>query len=90
MACHLCGPLPTGRGGLDHIFVAVESCSKYVKLYPVKRCIEEYFTDVEKPKRLFSDNIPQFSSLQFGMEWNKTFNYFEVPSPVKPSERIMK
>ena len=37
VAVDLYGPLPKGRGGVMYIFVMLDTFSKYVKLYSVKR-----------------------------------------------------
>ena len=37
VAVDLYGPLPKGRGGVMYVFVVLDTFSKFVKLYSVKR-----------------------------------------------------
>ena len=67
----LFGPLPKGRGGVMYIFVMLDTFSKYVRLYSVKRATsqvlsekvtKDYMIHVGKPKVILSDHGPQFIS----------------------------
>ena len=41
VAVDLFGPLPKGRGGVMYIFVMLDTFSKYVRLYSVKRATSQ-------------------------------------------------
>jgi transposase InsO family protein len=65
------GPFPASRGGVQYVFVALDSFSKLVKLYCLKRAttqatlnrlVVDYFVNIGKPDRILSDNGSQFSS----------------------------
>uniref|UniRef100_A0A1B6DHV4 RNA-directed DNA polymerase n=1 Tax=Clastoptera arizonana TaxID=38151 RepID=A0A1B6DHV4_9HEMI len=68
------GPLPTGRGGVRHIFVIIDVFSKFTRLYAVKaatsktdvhKIFTSYFTEVGRFKSIISDNGPAFKSQQY-------------------------
>jgi hypothetical protein len=70
-AIDIYGSLPAGRGGVKYILVCFDVFSKHIKLYPIKaaitksclsRLVNDYFTDVRKPKVILSDNGTQFQS----------------------------
>lgn len=67
----LYGPLPTGRGGCQYVFVVQEAFTKYVKLYAIKRattravvrCIERFMESTKiYPECIVTDHGPQFNS----------------------------
>ena len=45
VAVDLYGPLPKGRGGVMHIFVVLDTFSKYVRLYSVKRATSKVLSE---------------------------------------------
>ena len=67
----LMGPLPTGRGGTHYILAILDTFSKFIKLYALKRATtkaiinrltEDYIPEVGKPDAIISDNGTQFTS----------------------------
>jgi hypothetical protein len=99
----LYGPLPTGRGGVKHLFVCLDFFSKHVKLYPLKAtttksCLKKlkyhYFQEVIKPITILSDHGSQFAS----PAWQKALAELGIQcrySPIRhpesnPTERIMR
>lgn len=71
VAVDLYGPLPVGKGGVAYLFVVLDTFSKYVKLYPIKkataravskRMVEDYVQEVGKPQVVLSDHGTQFTS----------------------------
>ena len=63
--------LPRSLGGIEYIFVMLDTCSKYVKLYAIKKettrtalsvLFDKYVPEMEEPKRLLTDNGTQFKS----------------------------
>ena len=64
------GPLPCGRGGVQYIFVILDTFSKDVKLFPMKsatanmalkKMIEYYIPECGKPNRVLTDNGTRFT-----------------------------
>lgn len=103
VAVDLLGPLPTSSGGCKHIFVVLDTFSKYVKLYPIKRAntktiVEkldtDYFTNIGVPEALLSDNGPQFISERFmqcmGLKKIKHIRISTYFPQGNMSERVMK
>ena len=45
VAVDLYGPLPKGRGGVMYIFVVLDTFSKYVRLYSVKRATSKVLSE---------------------------------------------
>lgn len=71
----LMGPLPTSRGGTTQLLVVVDAFSKYTRLYALKRATakailnrltHDYFVNVQKPRKILSDNGTQFRSKIWG------------------------
>ena len=71
VAVDLFGPLPKGRGGVMYIFVVLDTFTKFVKLYSVKRATsrvlseqitKDYMIKTGKPKVMLSYHGPQFIS----------------------------
>lgn len=71
VAVHLFDPLPVSRAGVMYVFVVLDSFSKYVKLYPLKRATtnsslqgicKNYLQDVGKPEGILSDHGTQFTA----------------------------
>lgn len=71
VAVDLFGPLPKGRGGVTYIFVLLDTFTKFIKLYSVKKATskvlsekitQDYMRHVGKPKVILSDHGPQFTS----------------------------
>jgi hypothetical protein len=103
VAVDLYGPLPTGRGGVKHLFVCLEVFSKHVALYPLKaattrgclrKITDHYIERVIKPKIILSDHGSQFTSTM----WKETLENLGIEvrySPIRhpesnPAERVMK
>lgn len=65
------------RGGYKHILVAIDCFSKYVKIYPTKRCntkttiaiLEIYSQTIGKPQKLLTDNATYFNNDRFITHW---------------------
>lgn len=88
----LIGPLPKSRGGVTQLLVVVDAFSKYVRLYPLKRAttvsilnriLKDYVPQVQKPRRILSDNGTQFTSQKWvdtlekeDIKVNRTSAYF--------------
>ena len=79
---------PKGRGGEAYVFVMLDTFSKFVKFYSVKRATSkvlsekvtwDYMVNVGKPKVILSDHGPQFVS----GKWRQTQAH---SSPTKRSE----
>lgn len=98
----LMGPLPTGRGGATQLLVIVDVFSKFVSLYALKRAtacnivkkVRLYVSEVGKPKRILSDNGPQFTSKlyleamqELGIIVGHTSSYFPQGNPVERANR---
>lgn len=96
------GPLPEGRGRVGYILVAIDSFSKFVKLYPLRRAqakisvrkiIDDYCKWIPV-KTVLSDHGTQFIS----RVWQDTLrkhgirpSFSSVRHPASnPSERVMK
>lgn len=67
----LMGPLPMGRGGVQYILAILDTFSKYIKLYAIKRATtvaiinkleNDYMKYIGKPKSVLTDNGTQFTS----------------------------
>ena len=97
------GPLPRSIGGVEYIFVVLDTFSKYVKLYSIKKAttvtslrklIDFYIPEMGKPKRVLSDNGSQFSSPTWGnrlQELGIRTVYSAVGHPKSnPTERVMR
>ncbi|KAJ8965296.1 hypothetical protein NQ314_004225 [Rhamnusium bicolor] len=96
------GPLPEGRSRCAYIFVVVDSFTKFVKLYPLRRAqakisalkIVNDFHKIIPVKVILSDHGTQFQSKywQSVMRRNNirpTFSSIRHPAS-NPTERIMK
>lgn len=67
------GPLERTRDGFQHILVIVDSCTRFVWLYPTKstgtseviQCLTALFSVFGFPKRLISDRGTAFTSQEF-------------------------
>lgn len=96
------GPLPKGRLGATYIFVVIDSFSKFVKLYPLRkatakaaasRLLNDY-TKWIQPKCVLSDHGSQFTS----NTWQNTLKrtgvqptHSSIRHPASnPSERVMR
>lgn len=103
VAVDLFGPLPTGRGGLKYIFVALDVFTKYVKLYPIKtadektlekKMLQDYVKNVGRPRMVLSDHGTQFTSARWreNLGWEGILvGYTSVYHPQSnPAERIMR
>lgn len=103
IAVDIFGPLPPSTGGVRYILVILNVFTKFVKLYPIKKCtsttiinkfVRDYFPSIVKPKRILSDNATYFT----GRKWKAFLNEHsiqELHSSVRypqgnPSERVMK
>lgn len=67
----LMGPLPTGRGGTHYILAILDTFSKHIKLYALKKATtrailnrieKDYIPEVGKPETILTDNGTQFTS----------------------------
>lgn len=97
------GPLPSGRGGVEYVFVVLDAFSKLVRLYAMKkattnsalkRIIENYIPDCGKFEKILSDNGSQFSSNKWKNELEKLgieVVYSSIRHPQSnPTERVMR
>ena len=97
------GPLPTGRGGSQYIFVMLDAFSKYVSLYPIKRAtvrvtlnkiFSKFIQKFGKPKRILSDHGTQFTSNLWKTELEANgiqVLYSSIRHPQSnPTERVMR
>lgn len=66
----LMGPLPTGRGGTHYILAILDTFSKYIRLYALKkasakaiinRLEQDYIPNTGKPQSILTDNGTQFT-----------------------------
>jgi len=80
VAVDLIGELPTGKRGMKYLFVVVDTFTKYVKLYPVKRAnakvlsdkiTQQYIPLVGDIKSILSDRGTQFTSKLWQNEMKK-------------------
>lgn len=99
----LMGPLPTGRGGTHYILAMLDTFTKYIKLYALKRAttrtilnriIKEYIPMTGKPDAILSDNGTQFTSKTWTNELGKmgirtdfTTKYHPQSNPVERYNR---
>ena len=76
----LYGPLPKGRDGVMYVFVVLDTFSKFVKLYSVKRAtsrvlsekiMRDYMVNIGKPRVILSYHRPQFISGR----WRQTLGW---------------
>lgn len=67
----LMGPLPTGRGGTHYILAILDTFSKYIKLYALKRATtkavlkhlkDDFIQKMGTPETILTDNGTQFTS----------------------------
>lgn len=73
------GPLPASRGGVKFILVIIDTFTKYVKLYAVRRAtttitirkLKVYIEEHGKPSAVLTDNGTQFTSKQWTDELSK-------------------
>ena len=97
------GPLPKSVGGVSYIFVLVDTFSKLVTLFPVKRATttaivnrltRDYIPVVGKPARILCDHGTQFTAKR----WRETLRDLDIkllftsvrhPSS-NPAERVMR
>lgn len=96
------GPLPVGRGGVSYIFVLIDSFSKFVKLFPLKkatarasvsRLVKDYLP-ILHPKEILSDHGTQFTSKHWQSKL-KELNIRVTMSSIRhpqsnPTERVMR
>lgn len=96
------GPLPESRSRVAYIFVVIDSFSKFVKLYPLRRAqakisalklVDDYSKFI-KPKVVLSDHGTQFLSRHWRDTLLKnnikpTLSSIRHPSS-NPTERVMK
>lgn len=70
-AVDVCGPLPSGRGGIRYIFVCWDVFTKIFKLYALraattKTCLQKttphYIADVTRPTCILNDSATQLAS----------------------------
>lgn len=75
----LIGPLPIGRGGVSQLLVLVDAFSKFIRLYALRRAttkailnrfINDYITNVQKPRCVLTDNGTQFVA----KEWERSLS----------------
>lgn len=79
----LMGPLPMGRGGTQYILAILDTFSKYIRLYALKKAsakailnrIEvDYIPRTGKPQSILTDNGTQFT----GKLWQKKLNDMNI------------
>jgi len=79
----LMGPLPTGRGGTHYILAILDTFSKFIKLYALKRATtksiinrleNDYIPHTGKPKSILTDNGTQFTA----NSWKKKLEELEI------------
>lgn len=95
----LMGPLPTGRGGTHFILTVLDTFTKYIKLYALKkatkkailkRIVEDYIPSTGRPLTILSDNGTQFKTKiwedtlrEKGIETQFTTRYHPQANPVE-------
>lgn len=71
LSVDLMGPLPMGRGGTQFILAMLDTFSKYIKLYAIKKATTrsiinkletDYIPNVGKPSAILTDNGTQFTA----------------------------
>lgn len=86
------GPLPAIKSKRKHVLVAADAFTKLTKLYPViststrevLACLEKYFKDHDRPRRVVVDQASCFTALEFTekmKEWNIDVVKVAVGSP---------
>jgi len=79
----LMGPLPMGRGGTQYILAILDTFSKFIKLYALKKATTRailnrietnYIPTVGKPDCILTDNGTQFAS----KKWKEKLNELEI------------
>jgi hypothetical protein len=99
------GPIIRSRKGNIAILVALDGCSKYVAMYPVRRIsadvriclVERYFPAYEIPQSIISDNAAVFISKTFfdlcfvwGIQYVTTAPYYLETSQIERFNRNLK
>lgn len=71
LSIDLMGPLPTGRGRMQYILVMLDTFSKYIKLFALKRATTksiinrleiDYIRNIGKPSTVLTNNGTQFTT----------------------------
>jgi len=79
----LMGPLPTRREGIHYILVILDTFSKYIRLYALKKATtkailnrieKEYIPTVGKPEAIQSNNSTQLTAKQ----WKDTMKRYNI------------
>lgn len=79
----LMGPLPTGRGGTHYILAILDTFSKFIKLYALKkasakailnRIEHDYIINTGRPEAILTDNGTQFT----GKLWEKRLGELNI------------
>jgi len=79
----LMGPLPTGRGGVHYILAVLDTFSRYIKLYALKKATSkaiinrlenDYIPTIGCPEAIQSDNGTQFTAKL----WKETLKKWSV------------
>jgi hypothetical protein len=92
------GPLPESRSRVSYIFAVIESFSKFVKLYPLRRAqarkrVRDFHRTVPT-KVVLSDHRTQFQSKQWQEtleQWDIQLTFSTVRHPQSnPTERVMR
>lgn len=84
------GPLPKGLGNVQHVFVIIDTFSKFIKLHPVRNPttknsidkLREYISKFGKPKKILTDFGAAFTS-QNWKKWMTEQNMEHVLIPVR-------
>ena len=96
------GPLPSSRAGIKHVLVMLDICSKYVKLFEMKKATtnavlaayEKYIQMEGKPDKILSNLGTQFSSNVYKRKLTELgikFVYTSVRhTTANPVERVMR
>ena len=99
----LYGPLPRSRGGVEYIFVVLDSFSKLVRLYTLKKAtakavvqkiLKNYIPECGKMQKILSDNGTQFTASEWRNSLEKegikvVFSSIRHPES-NPTERVMR
>lgn len=97
LSMDLMGPLPTSCGGTHYILAILDTFSKYIKLYALKKATttailnkleNEYIPEIGKPHAILTDN--GIEKMEKKTTRNKYNNLLcnDIPPVIKPSRKI--
>src|SRR5436190_16798188 len=90
LAVDIIGPLPTGQGNVNYIFITLDIYTKFVKLYPLRKAntknillklFNDYIPNYGKPTKIQSDNGTQFKSKKWIQELEE-HNILPIFNPI--------